>query len=84
MHKRVKEASVEVATLLSGLLLAGACAQPYAPTGGEKDTIPPQLLYSVPHQGQINYKEQAFLFVFDERIAEKSLCRQLILTPTSK
>ena len=80
----MRDALGGVAALLGGMGLAWACAQPYAPTGGDKDTLPPQLLYSIPQQGSTSYQKQEILFVFDEWIAEKNLRRQLILTPTSE
>ena len=65
-------------------LWALSCAQPRFPTGGEKDTIPPILLYSIPEEGQLNYLSPEILLVFDEWIGQQDLRSKLLLTPQSE
>ena len=36
-------------------LLVISCANPITPTGGEKDTIPPNLVKTIPEIGQKNF-----------------------------
>lgn len=72
------------AVLWGWVLWIGGCAQPQAPTGGERDTIPPGILYTIPEQGELNYKERDIWFVFDEWVGTKSLRKQLLLTPQPK
>lgn len=58
-----------------------SCANQIAPTGGPKDTIPPNLTHSIPPSKTINYSKQTFKLYFDERINTDKLKQDLIITP---
>lgn len=62
-------------------LLNTQCANPIAPTGGSKDTIPPTLLESTPKNQSLRFKEKTITLVFDERITADKLKQSLIITP---
>ncbi|MCR9249039.1 MAG: Ig-like domain-containing protein [bacterium] len=64
--------------------LAASCAKQGTPTGGPKDTIPPNLLVSVPNDQTINFKGTDLYFEFDEKINADKLKQQLVITPTSE
>jgi uncharacterized protein (DUF2141 family) len=70
--------------LLTTLLLISACARVSAPQGGPKDLTPPNLVSSVPNDGQTLYKGNTILLVFDEPVTTKSIETKLIITPSIK
>ncbi|MGL1884888.1 MAG: Ig-like domain-containing domain [Reichenbachiella sp.] len=58
-----------------------SCANPGTPSGGPKDTIPPTLIESYPLNQSINFNEQEFTFVFDEKINADKVKSKLVITP---
>ena len=48
-------------------------------TGGEKDTIPPILIKSIPDQKAINVNTKEFSFLFDEVINTDEIKSKLII-----
>lgn len=70
--------------LLSLIILSSACARVSSPQGGPKDETPPNLISSVPNDGQILYKGNTILLVFDEAVTTKSIESKLIITPSIK
>ncbi len=64
-------------------LTLSRCANPIAPTGGPKDTIPPDLILSQPVTGSINFEEQTITLGFSEYINADKLQQNLIITPKS-
>lgn len=58
-----------------------SCATIGSPTGGPKDTIPPQLVKIIPGQGTLNYNDNVVRLEFNEPIQIKDLQNQLIITP---
>jgi len=63
------------------LLLALSCARQTTPTGGPKDTIPPQLLQSIPPNRTINFNTNTITLLFDEYIQLDNQREQLLITP---
>ena len=63
------------------LLLIWGCANRIQPTGGPKDIKPPELISSIPENGQRNFKDQELAIEFDELITVKDIKEQLIITP---
>lgn len=57
------------------------CANISSPTGGLKDTIPPQLATILPKPGSINYRQGVIRMEFDEPVVLKNLQTQLIISP---
>lgn len=70
--------------LLASVYISGltGCAQVQPLTGGERDTIPPQLdtLASTPNF-QVNFKKQPLLLTFDEFIDLKDVFNQVVVSP---
>ena len=58
-----------------------SCATIGTPTGGPKDTIPPQLVKIRPGQGTLNFRDNVVRLEFNEPIQAKDLQNQLIITP---
>jgi uncharacterized protein (DUF2141 family) len=59
------------------------CAKQTAPTGGPKDTIPPTLIRgsSIPKNGEINYKGNKVVLVFNEAIQINNAREQVMFIP---
>lgn len=68
-----------------GLALLGmSCAQVVAPTGGEKDISPPEIIEAQPPIGQLNFNEKSFTIEFDEFIKLRNINKQLLVSPPLK
>lgn len=67
----------------SGLivLMLSSCAIPSAPTGGPRDTQPPQLVDVSPQPGSVNVKTQTFEFTFNEYVDRGSFEQALSIEP---
>lgn len=65
-----------------GSLIYFSCANPVRPTGGPRDTIPPQLTQSVPVNEALNYRGNSIILEFNEFIKTDKLNTQLLITPT--
>ena len=63
------------------LLYAFSCAQVKPLTGGEKDTIPPNIIKSIPERFSTNTNSDYFFFEFDELIDASTLREKLIISP---
>ena len=68
--------------LLATSFLAQQCAKQTAPTGGPKDTTPPQLESSAPKKNGVNFKGDEIQLTFDELIQLNNPREQLIITPS--
>ena len=62
-------------------ILTSSCARVSSPQGGERDTIPPTLVESVPYNGQLNFKDQTVYLEFDELVTTNQIENNLIITP---
>ncbi len=69
---------------MHALLLLFSCAQVVAPTGGARDSIPPEVLSSKPENGQLNFQSEDIEIEFDEFIKLKNIKDQLIVSPPLK
>lgn len=63
------------------LLVAGACANIGAPTGGPRDTTPPVVLYSEPPNSSVNFSGTQIRIFFDEFIELRGLSQKLFISP---
>lgn len=70
--------------ILSSSLYLYSCATRSVPTGGPKDTIPPQLINTIPKNKSINFRGKSIVLTFDEYIKTKDINNQLIVTPRLK
>jgi hypothetical protein len=69
---------------LIGIVLLGACAQVVAPTGGEKDILPPVVLEMKPNNESTNFEGNEIIIVFDEYVKLQKLKEELIVSPPLK
>ncbi|MGB3586379.1 MAG: Ig-like domain-containing domain, partial [Tunicatimonas sp.] len=63
------------------LIVAGSCARQGTPTGGPKDSIPPQLVRMYPELETVNFEDNEIEIEFDEYIEGRDLKQELIITP---
>ena len=63
------------------LLLVTSCAQVKPLTGGFEDTIPPNIIRSLPENFSSNQEEPVFVFEFDEIVDVSKLKEKLIISP---
>lgn len=67
------------------ILFLHSCANPVAPTGGEPDKTPPQIIASEPIQRAINVHPTSISLLFNTFIAQRDkLYQSLTLTPPVK
>ncbi len=67
--------------LASCIVLFASCAQIVAPTGGEKDTTPPNVLKELPEGSQTNFKSKKITLSFDEYVTLSNIEEQLVISP---
>lgn len=70
-----------ICCLAFAMLIHLSCAKQVGLTGGPKDTDPPQVLYSVPENGSINFNTDRIRIYFDEYIRLNNLNQKLIISP---
>lgn len=86
MHRILKMnsyKSVELKTgliLLAGIWLAG-CATPSSPTGGPPDKEGPEIIYTEPETGTINFTGQSITLHFSEFVERSSLRKAIVIEP---
>ena len=72
---------LNILLIISVLLIIGGCANISSPTGGPKDTIPPELMEEVPKKGTLNFEGNKIRVYFDEFVKLKDLNKQFISSP---
>lgn len=80
----MKSLTYAILVLVSLEWLLHSCANPVAPSGGPKDTIPPTLLESQPAHQSTRVKGKTFTLTFDETVDAAKLKANLIITPVGK
>ena len=69
---------VLVASIAIGL---GGCARVVPPTGGDKDTLAPRLVRSIPAAGSRNFQGNVVVLEFDEDVNVNNINQQLVISP---
>jgi len=80
----MKKYIVSLALIIIFELISTRCANPITPSGGPKDTIPPNLIFSIPELEQTQFKQQEIILEFDEFINTDKLKQNLIITPLTE
>jgi hypothetical protein len=62
-------------------ILLYSCAQIIAPTGGQVDKTPPELVHSIPESKTRNYVGREFKLTFSELIDASALNSELVIVP---
>lgn len=63
------------------VLLGSSCATIVAPTGGEKDEIPPTVVSSSPRNRSVNFNGNRFSIEFSEYIQLKDIDKNMLVSP---
>ncbi|MCE6993097.1 Ig-like domain-containing domain [Dyadobacter sp. CY323] len=63
------------------LFIFEQCAQQVTPTGGKKDSIPPNLVESNPLNKTLNFKGRKLELFFDEYVVVDNINQKLVITP---
>ena len=64
--------------------LMASCAQQIAPTGGDKDEMPPRILHSNPLNESVGMLRSEIMLEFDEYVSLKGAAQELIVSPPLK
>lgn len=63
------------------MLMAGGCAQIGFPSGGAKDSLPPQLIKAIPADKTTGFEARRISFLFDEYVEVRDLQKNLFISP---
>ncbi len=63
---------------------SGGCANPIAPSGGPKDTLPPLLGDASPDDSTLNFAEKRIVFSFNEYVQLDNWRDHVIISPVQK
>ncbi len=66
------------------ILWLTSCAQVVAPTGGQKDVTPPEIISIYPPNSSINFNASSVEIEFDEYIKLNKIDEQLLISPPLK
>lgn len=66
---------------ISYLVFTTSCANPGMPTGGDKDSIPPVVVRTVPEQNTRNFKGNSVSITFNEFVISDELSTMLVVSP---
>jgi hypothetical protein len=58
------------------------CANIIPPTGGPRDTLPPQLVSALPKDSTLNFRANRITLTFDEYVDLQEVQNNLLFTPT--
>lgn len=61
-----------------------SCANQIPPSGGEVDTVPPQIIETYPQNGTTNYHEDFFELTFSEYVDKRSVRDAIFISPPMK
>ncbi|MGI6717835.1 MAG: Ig-like domain-containing protein [Bacteroidales bacterium] len=68
-------------TFLIIIILLQACANEKPPTGGPRDTTPPQVLHSEPEHLSVNFNDNEITIQFDEYFTLDNINQKLVVSP---
>ena len=74
----------QISILFSFIVLFVSCATITSPSGGEKDTTPPELLSASPEIGSINFSKNSFELRFNEFISRVDFAQEILVSPEIK
>ncbi len=67
--------------LLLIILLASSCAKEIAPSGGPKDELPPEVLYTEPDTNSTNFQAERIVLRFNEFFTLKNPSQNMFFNP---
>lgn len=63
------------------MIVVAGCANIVSPTGGPRDTSPPEILQASPPSGSVNFAGNSFTLRFNEFIQTGNLLQQMLISP---
>jgi hypothetical protein len=76
----VKSAKI-IFVIASVIFLFSNCANQLPPSGGDVDTTPPEIIYSFPEDGTVNFKENYVEVKFSEYVDKRSFREAIFISP---
>lgn len=67
--------------MFAGLLVLASCANPVSPSGGPKDTTPPEIIKSEPANQSVNFSGDKVVLTLSEFVTLKEISTQLVVSP---
>ncbi len=64
--------------------IGGGCANPIAPSGGPKDTLPPVIVDATPNDSTRNFTDKKIVLTFDEYVQLDNVHDNLVVSPLPK
>ena len=64
--------------------VGGGCANPIAPSGGPKDTLPPVLTDATPQDSTLHFNDKKIVLTFNEYVVLDNVHDNLIVSPLPK
>lgn len=63
------------------LIFLASCANPVAPSGGPKDTTPPEIIKEIPANQSVNFSSDRVILTFSEFVMLKDIANQMVVSP---
>lgn len=73
---------IVVVIITISTVVGSGCANIIPPSGGPKDSIPPQLIIAVPADSSLNFRGSRIILNFDEYIRLEDVQNNLLFTPS--
>jgi uncharacterized protein (DUF2141 family) len=70
--------------ILFSCLLLWQCARQGTPTGGPKDSTPPEIVGEIPENRSVNFRESKVFITFNEFIQLKDASKEIFISPPMK
>lgn len=70
--------------ILLSCLFLWQCARQGAPTGGPKDTTPPEIVSEIPENRSVNFRETKVFITLNEFIQLKDASKEIFISPPMK
>ena len=81
MKTNVQKNVIDALLIVSLAVLLITCANPVSPSGGPKDSTPPEAIKAEPPQHTLNFDKTKIRIYFSEFISLKNVQSQLIISP---
>lgn len=81
MAKHTSYASLFSGYLPAFLIFLASCANPVAPSGGPKDTTPPEIIKEIPANQSVNFSSDRVILTFSEFVILKDIATQMVVSP---
>jgi hypothetical protein len=84
MKRNIERTGFIIVSLMMNLFLFSSCANIIPPSGGDRDSLPPVLIGSLPKDSAVNVFPKLITLTFDEFVTLQDVNSNLIVSPTLK